>query len=165
MLAQDADPYPARSAKHKIDQSLEVFPMELFNCLGQMPREDLTIITYGRQVNDAVAIANKVEADGISVEVVDLRTVSPLDMDTVLTSVAKTGRAIVLHEAVKKFGPGAEIASQINEELFGKLKAPVLRIGAKYSPVPFSKALEAAFIPGQEELESALRKLIAISTF
>ena len=126
---------------------------------------DITIITYGRQVNDAVAIANKVEADGISVEVVDLRTVSPLDMDTVLTSVAKTGRAIVLHEAVKKFGPGAEIASQINEELFGKLKAPVLRIGAKYSPVPFSKALEAAFIPGQEELESALRKLIAISTF
>lgn len=122
---------------------------------------DATVVSYGRQVNDAVAVANKLQAEGISVEVVDLRTVSPLDMPTVLDSVAKTKRAVVLHEAAKKFGPGAEVASEIAEQLFGELKAPVLRIGSKFSPVPFSKALEAAFMPSQADLEAALRRLIA----
>lgn len=122
---------------------------------------DATVITYGRQVNDAVVVAEKLQAEGISVEVVDLRTVSPLDMTTVLASVGKTGRAVVVHEATRKFGPGAEVASEIAEQLFGQLKAPVLRIGAKYSPVPFSKALEAAFMPSQAELDAALRKLMS----
>ena len=122
---------------------------------------DLSVISYGRQVNDAVAVANKLETKGISVEVVDLRTVSPLDMKTVLASVGKTRRAVVLHEAVRKFGPGGEIASEIGEVLFGQLLAPVMRIGAKFAPVPFSKTLEAAFLPNQAELEAAVRGLVA----
>jgi pyruvate dehydrogenase E1 component beta subunit len=119
---------------------------------------DATVISYGRQVNDALAVADKLQAEGLSIEVVDLRTVSPLDMDTVLASVAKTGRAVVVHEATKKFGPGAEVASQISEALFGRLKAPVLRIGSKFSPVPFAKTLEAAFMPNQTDLAEALRQ-------
>jgi pyruvate/2-oxoglutarate/acetoin dehydrogenase E1 component len=123
---------------------------------------DATVIGYGRQLNDALAVADKLGGEGVSVEVVDLRTVSPLDMDTVLASVAKTGRAVVVHEATKKFGPGAEVAAQVSEALFGQLKAPVLRIGSKFSPVPFAKSLETAFMPSQDEIASALRQLMTV---
>ncbi|MNZ12015.1 Pyruvate dehydrogenase E1 component subunit beta [compost metagenome] len=121
---------------------------------------DVSVITYGRQVHDALAVAKKLEGEGISIEVVDLRTVSPLDTQAILASVGKTGRAVVLHEATKKFGPGAEIASVIHEALFSQLKAPVQRIGAKFSPVPFSKPLETAFMPSQAELEAVVRSLV-----
>jgi pyruvate dehydrogenase E1 component beta subunit len=122
---------------------------------------DSTVVSYGRQVNDALAVAEKLQAEGVSVEVVDLRTISPLDMDTVLASVTKTGRAVVVHEATKNFGPGAEVAAQVSEVLFGKLKAPVLRIGSKFAPVPFAKALETAFMPSQDELAAAVRQLMS----
>ncbi len=118
---------------------------------------DVSIITYGRQVNDALAVADKLKGE-ISVEVLDLRTVSPLDDAAILASVGKTGRAVVVHEAVKAFGVGAEIASRINENLFGKLKSAVERVGAAYSPVPFSKPLEDAFMPSQAGIEAAVRK-------
>ena len=124
---------------------------------------DVSVITYGRQVHDALAVAQKLEADGISVEVIDLRTISPLDTANVIASVRKTGRAVVLHEATKKFGPGAEISSVIHEALFTELKAPVHRIGSKFSPVPFSKPLETAFMPSQSELEAELRKLMVFA--
>ena len=96
-------------------------------------------------------------------EVIDLRTISPLDTANVIASVRKTGRAVVLHEATKKFGPGAEISSVIHEALFTELKAPVHRIGSKFSPVPFSKPLETAFMPSQSELEAELRKLMVFA--
>jgi pyruvate/2-oxoglutarate/acetoin dehydrogenase E1 component len=118
---------------------------------------DVSVVTYGRQVGDALAVAEKMGKEGVGVEVVDLRTVSPLDTQTILASVAKTRRAVVMHEAVKKFGVGAEVASCIHEELFSSLKAPVQRVGAPYSPVPFSKPLETAFVPGPEQLEAAIR--------
>lgn len=122
---------------------------------------DVSVITYGRQVHDAVAVAQKLRADGVSVEVLDLRTVSPLDKQSILESVGKTRRAVVMHEATKNFGPGAEIASIIHEALFAQLKAPVQRLGAKFAPVPFSKPLETAFMPSQSELEAAIRKVAA----
>jgi pyruvate dehydrogenase E1 component beta subunit len=78
----------------------------------------------------------------------------------VLTSVAKTGRAVVVHEAVRNFGVGAEIAATVNERLFGTLKAPVQRIGAAYCAVPFSKPLETAFVPSQAQIEAAVRKAL-----
>jgi pyruvate dehydrogenase E1 component beta subunit len=120
---------------------------------------NVSVITYGRQVHDALAVANKLADEGIAVEVVDLRTISPWDTATVLASVRKTRRAVVVHEATKKFGPGAEIASVIHEALFADLKAPVVRIGAKFSPVPFSRPLEGVFMPSQAEIESAVRML------
>lgn len=121
----------------------------------------LSVITYSRQVHDAVAVAEKLAAEGVSIEVIDLRTICPLDMDTVLGSVRKTGRALIVHEAVKPFGVGAEIACRLNESLFGQLRAPVQRLGGAFSPVPFSKPLETAFIPGQADIEAAVRNLLA----
>jgi acetoin:2,6-dichlorophenolindophenol oxidoreductase subunit beta len=118
---------------------------------------DVTVISYGRQVGDALAVAEKLGKEGVGVEVIDLRTVSPLDTETLLQSVAKTRRAVVMHEAVKKFGVGAEVAACIHEALFDSLYAPVQRVGAAFCPVPFSKPLENAFIPGRAQLEVAVR--------
>ena len=124
----------------------------------------VSVIGYGRIVQQLIPVAEKLESEGISVEIVDLRTISPLDLDTVLACVARTGAAIVVHEAVKKFGPGAEISSAIHEQLFDKLRAPVARIGAKYAPVPFSQPLETASLPSLAEVEAAIRTLCPAKT-
>lgn len=116
---------------------------------------DVSIVTYGRTVLDAVEVAGQLREDGISAEVVDLRTIAPFDEETVLASVRKTGRAIVLHEAVKAFGTGAEISARINEKLFGQLKAPVARIGGAFSAVPMANVLEQAWIPTKDEIKHA----------
>jgi pyruvate dehydrogenase E1 component beta subunit len=88
--------------------------------------------------------------------VIDLRTIAPWDKDTVLASAAKTGRVLIVHEAVKQHGVGAEIAAVINEELFGQLKQPVKRLGGAYCPVPYSKPLESAFAPNAEGILAAI---------
>ena len=120
---------------------------------------DITIIAYARMIQEATpAVAQLAEA-GISAELIDLRTIAPWDRGTVLASVAKTGRAIIVHEAVTPFGAGAEIAAVINEELFGKLKAPVKRLGGAFCPVPFSKPLETAFAPQTAGIVAAARAL------
>jgi len=121
---------------------------------------DVTVISYSRIFNDCAAVADKLAAEGIAVELIDLRTIAPLDMETILRSVAKTGRAVIVHEAVRNFGVGAEIASQIHEALFGQLKAPVQRVGANHSPVPFAKPLEIAFVPQAGTIEAAIRKTL-----
>jgi len=119
---------------------------------------DVTIISHSRGVNDSLVAAKNLAEEGISVEIVDLRTISPWDRATVLTSLEKTGRALIVHEAVKQFGIGAEIAAVISEEMWGKLKAPVQRLGAAYAPVPFSKPLETGFIPSVGDIEAAVRR-------
>jgi pyruvate/2-oxoglutarate/acetoin dehydrogenase E1 component len=121
---------------------------------------DVTVIGYSRPITDIVAVAAKLEKEGISVEVIDLRTISPWDKQTVLASVAKTSRAVIVHEAVRNFGVGAEISSVIYEELFGQLKAPIQRIAGVNAPVPFSKPLEAAFAPGRTQIEAAIRAVL-----
>lgn len=121
---------------------------------------DVSVITYGRQVTDVMAVAEKLGQQDISIEVIDLRTISPLDKETVLASVSKTRRAVIVHEAVKSFGVGAEVSSIIHESLFDQLKAPVQRVGSVDSPVPFSKPLETAFVPGQEQIESAIQAVL-----
>ncbi len=118
---------------------------------------DVTVIAYGKAVLDALAVAEQLAGEGVSVEVVDLRTIAPFDEATVLASVAKTGRAVIVHEAVKAYGTGAEISSRIHEELFDQLKAPVGRVGGSFSPVPFSKPLETAWIHSQEQVADAIR--------
>jgi pyruvate dehydrogenase E1 component beta subunit len=122
---------------------------------------DVTLISYSRRVQECAVVAENLAKEGISVELIDLRTISPLDTDTILTSVARTGRAVVVHEAVKPFGVGAEIASRIYEALFSELKAPVQRVGAVHCPVPYSKPLEEAFVPGLKEIEAAVRATLA----
>lgn len=121
---------------------------------------DVTVISYSRMVGDCVAVAEKLAKEGINVELIDLRTVAPWDQRTVLESVTKTRRAVIVHEALRNFGVGAEIASTINEHLFGQLKAKVARVGARHCPVPFSKPLEMAFMPGQVEIETAIRQAL-----
>lgn len=121
---------------------------------------DVSIITYARTALEALAAAEILAEEGISVEVIDLRTISPWDRDTVLSSAAKTGRVLVAHEAVRDFGPGGEIAASINEALFHRLKAPVKRVGAPTSPVPFSKPLETAYLVAQAQIVHAVRELM-----
>jgi pyruvate dehydrogenase E1 component beta subunit len=121
---------------------------------------DVTLISYSRAVHDCAAVAARLADEGVRAEVIDLRTVSPLDEAAIFASVTKTGRAVVVHEAVKRHGVGAEIAARINEEFFGRLKAPVQRVGARFAPVPFAKPLETAFVPQQAEIEAAIRKTL-----
>lgn len=123
--------------------------------------KDVTVIGYSRSMLDIPPVAAKLEAEGISVEVIDLRTVSPLDMDTILTSVKKTGRAVVVHEAVKSFGVGAEVSARIHESLFKELKAPVERVASTDSPVPYAPVLEAAFLYSHADIEAAIRRTLA----
>jgi len=121
---------------------------------------DVTVISYSRILQDCAAVAAKLAGEGIQVELIDLRTISPLDQATLLKSVAKTRRAVVVHEAVRNFGVGAEIAALLQEHLFSDLKAPVQRVGANHSPVPFSKVLETAFVPQPSTIEAAIRKAL-----
>ncbi len=121
---------------------------------------DCTIITYGRTVLDALEVAGQLADDDISVEVIDLRTIAPYDEETVTASVRKTGRAVVLHEAVKSYGTGAEIAARLSEKLFGELKAPVQRIGGAFSAVPMANVLEQAWIPSKDAIKDAVRATI-----
>ncbi len=109
---------------------------------------DVTVITYGAAVRKALAAAETLAEQGISAEVIDLRTLVPLDMNTVLESVERTRRAVVLHDAHTFCGPGAELAAQITENLWGDLLAPVLRLGAGYSPIPFAEGLDFHPTPG-----------------
>lgn len=122
---------------------------------------DVTIVSYATTVPVAVAAAEALEKDGVSVEVIDLRTIAPWDQETVFASVEKTGRAVIVHESVKAYGVGAEMASQINEAFFGKLKGPVKRLGAAFCPVPYAKPLETAFVPSPDGVIAAVRETMA----
>jgi acetoin:2,6-dichlorophenolindophenol oxidoreductase subunit beta len=120
---------------------------------------DVTVISYARIAMEARQAAAKAAAEGISVEVIDLRTLAPWDRETVLASARKTGRVLIAHEAVKEHGLGAEIAAVISEELFGELRKPVKRLGGAYSAVPYSRPLEAAYAPDADRILAAIRDL------
>ncbi|KRB82997.1 hypothetical protein ASE00_13485 [Sphingomonas sp. Root710] len=121
---------------------------------------DISIITYGLFVHRCVALADKLAEEGISVEVIDLRTLMPIDYDRIIGSVQKTGRGLVVHLATEFCGLGAEIAATLNEELFGKLKAPVSRLGADYAPIAYSSAIESAQIPGEASITQRIKQLM-----
>lgn len=121
---------------------------------------DATIIAVGRMVAEAMTAADELAKSGAEVEVIDVRTVQPLDSQAILDSVRRTNRAVVVHEAVTFGGIGAEIASQIQEEAFDYLDAPVLRLGAPFSPVPFSPVLERAYIPDSNRIADGVRRLL-----
>jgi acetoin:2,6-dichlorophenolindophenol oxidoreductase subunit beta len=123
------------------------------------PGSDLTVVSYSRTALEALGAHALLAQEGISAEIIDLRTVQPWDQETVIASVEKTGRLLVAHEAVVPFGVGAEIAAVVQERLFGKLKAPVARVGAPFRPVPFSKPLESSHITDAAKIVAAATKL------
>jgi pyruvate dehydrogenase E1 component beta subunit len=131
--------------------------------LADVKREgsDVTVVATAKMVHTALGAAEKLAGDGISVEVVDPRTLYPLDMDTIIASVKKTHRLVILHEEVKFAGSGAEIAAQTAEDAFDYLDAPIVRVAAPFCPVPFSPPLEKAYIPSEEDLISAVKKVMA----
>jgi acetoin:2,6-dichlorophenolindophenol oxidoreductase subunit beta len=118
---------------------------------------DVTVVATGRLVGEALAAARDLADDGIAAEIVDLRSLVPLDLDTVLASVRKTGRLVVAHEAVVPGGYGAELVAQVQRAAFDYLDAPIERVGAPFAPVPASPALEAAFLPGRAQIVAAVR--------
>lgn len=122
---------------------------------------DISVITYGAMVHVALEAAETLARDGIELEVVDLRSLSPLDTDTVYESVKKTSKAIIIHEDHKTGGVGAEIAALLAENCFEHLDGPIIRIAAPDTPVPFSAPLEEYFLPKAGDVEVAARKLAA----
>lgn len=123
--------------------------------------DDVTVVTWGKTANDSLAAADLLAAEGVSCEVVDLRTLSPLDIDTVVASVRKTNRVIVAHEAVRFGGFGAEVAAEIQEAAFDYLDAPVGRVAAPFSPVPFTPALETRYVPDANAIAAGIRAAMA----
>ena len=122
---------------------------------------DLSIITFGAMVYTALDAAKQLAEQGVEAEVLDLRSLAPLDREAVLTSVSKTSRALLLHEATLTGGIGGELAAIIAEEAFEYLDAPVMRVASLDSPVPYSPPLEAAFLPNVEKVVAAAKRLVA----
>jgi acetoin:2,6-dichlorophenolindophenol oxidoreductase subunit beta len=123
---------------------------------------DITLIAYSAMVQTALGAADALSRLGVSVEVIDLRTLVPLDMATIAASVAKTHRVIVAHEAVLNAGFGAEIAARIGSDLFDELDAPVGRVGCPFAPIPFAPELERALLPDSGALVHAAQELLGV---
>lgn len=122
---------------------------------------DVTLISYSWGMQEVLAAAQTLAEEGVSVEVIDLRTIVPLDMKTILSSVKKTGRAVVVHPAVEFCGFGAELSSKIHENLFTELKAPVARLGARYTPIPFNQGLENLHFPNAAGVVNKVRSILS----
>jgi pyruvate dehydrogenase E1 component beta subunit len=166
MMAAVQDDNPVLYIEHKL----------LFGVPGEVPdgeytvpigkaatlREgsDVSIITWSGMVPKALAAAEQLAGEGISAEVVDLRSILPYDKEAILTSVAKTGRAVILHEATQTGGFGGEIAALIADEGFDSLNAPVKRVTAPDCPVPFAPGLEQAFIPNEAKVIAAVKGIL-----
>jgi pyruvate/2-oxoglutarate/acetoin dehydrogenase E1 component len=127
------------------------------------PGRDLTIISWSRMLLFALEAAELLAAEGIDAEVIDARSLVPFDHATVAASVARTNRLVVAHEAHLSFGPGAEIAAWVQEHCFDDLDAPILRVGARDVPIPFSKPLEAKVLPDVQRIVAAARRVCARS--
>ncbi len=124
--------------------------------------DGLTIVAFGRMIHEATKAAEQLAGEGVSVEVIDPLWLQPLDTDTIISSVTKTHRAMVVHEAVRFGGLGAEIAAQISELAFDSLDAPVGRVAAPFSPVPFSPILEQTYVPNAERIADEARRILGL---
>lgn len=145
-------------SKGAVPEELYAVPLGKADVVRQ--GDDVTIVSLGRMVDEGTKAATELFGAGIEAEVIDLRTVQPLDIETVLTSVRKTNRVLVVHEAVTFGGIGAEIAAQIQDQAFDYLDAPVLRLGAPFSPVPFSPVLERAYLPDATRIVAGCHRLL-----
>ncbi|HEX8704298.1 MAG TPA: dehydrogenase E1 component subunit alpha/beta [Myxococcaceae bacterium] len=159
LFLEHKDLYRGRAAARPEPEADYVLPLGV----AAVVREgtSATVVTYGAMVHKALAAAEALAAEGVQVEVVDLRTLNPLDEDTLVRSVRKTGRAVVAYEANRTGGFGAELASRVSECCFPALRAPVRRVAALDTPVPFAPALEEAMLPQAEDIKQALREVLA----
>ena len=164
--ARDDNPVFVVFNKASLAMSMEV-PEGLYEVpIGKaaLRREgnDLTIVAISRMVHEAMSAAEQLSELGLDVEVIDARTVSPFDTETVVNSIRKTHRALVVHEAVKFGGFGGEITAQIQEEAFDYLDAPIMRVGAPFCPVPFSPALEQAYMPNADTIVAKVKETLEL---
>jgi pyruvate/2-oxoglutarate/acetoin dehydrogenase E1 component len=128
-------------------------PVELGRALVVRPGRDLTIVALSRMVDEALVAAERLAGEhGIEAEVIDPRTLVPLDLDTIAESVGRTNRLLIAHEAVEQGGFGAELAARVQAVAFDDLDAPIERVGARFTPVPFSPPLEDAYVPGADRI-------------
>jgi pyruvate/2-oxoglutarate/acetoin dehydrogenase E1 component len=127
------------------------------------PGKDLTIISYSWMMQEALAAAGMLEQMGIDAEVLDLRSIVPLDIDGVMASVGRTGRALIAHAAIEFGGFGGELAAILQQRLWGALKGPVERLGARYSPVPFAQGLESRHFPDAAQIVTRVQAMMGAS--
>ena len=164
-MAAIADPDPVIFIEHKgLYGSKGPVDRSTADAIGKArtvrPGRDATVVTYGATVHTSLAAARHLAGEGVEVEVIDLRSLQPWDRATVLASVARTHRVVVVHEAVQAFGVGAEIAATLADEGFDDLDAPVVRVGAPFMPVPFGKSLEQGYNIGVAGIVAALRRTL-----
>jgi pyruvate/2-oxoglutarate/acetoin dehydrogenase E1 component len=136
------------------------FLVPLGSAAVRRPGSDVTILSYSLMVHRCLEAAARLAEEGVSAEVIDLRSLRPLDWGAIAASVRKTHRVVVAHEAVRTGGVGAELAAQIGEELFDELDGPVIRVAAKDVPMPFSPPLERYVLPGPDQVVAAVRRLV-----
>jgi 2-oxoisovalerate dehydrogenase E1 component len=180
-VALPTTPYDAKglfkTAIRSDDPVLFLEHKSLLNTRGPVPEEeyylpfgearvaregtDITVVALALMVNKTLEVANQLAAEGISVEVIDPRTIAPLDIATILESVHKTGRLLVVDETFGPFGVGAEIAAQVMDLAFDDLDAPARRLNGAHTPTPYSPPLEAAVVPNTNTIERAIRDLLA----
>jgi pyruvate/2-oxoglutarate/acetoin dehydrogenase E1 component len=144
--------------KEEVPDELE--PIPLGQARVHREGEDVTVIATGRLVHEALSAAEEAEKEGVSVEVVDPRTLQPLDEDALVASVKKTNRCVVAHEAVVRGGFGAEVAAVIQHQAFDWLDAPIERVGAKFTPIPFAPVMENFVVPHADDVLEAIRRTV-----
>jgi len=145
----------------KEDVPDELEPIELGKARVHRQGNDVTVVAIGRLVHEALGAAEQAEAAGISVEVIDPRTLLPLDEQAIVDSVKKTNRCVVAHEAVTRMGFGAEIAAVVQHEAFDYLDAPIERVGAKFTPLPFAPVMEEYVVPHAADVLAAIKQTVA----
>ena len=142
----------------------EIDPIPLGRARVHREGEDVTVIATGRLVHESLAAAEEAEKEGVSVEVVDPRTLQPLDEDALVASVKKTNRAVVAHEAVTRMGFGAEVAAVLQYQAFDWLDAPIERVGARFVPLPFAPVMEEFVVPHADDVLQAIYRTVNRAT-
>jgi pyruvate dehydrogenase E1 component beta subunit len=161
-----ADPNPVVFIENKTlyfrreEAPARVKPVRIGEAVTLRAGGDVTIVALSRLVHDALAAAERLAGEGIEAEVIDPRTLVPLDLGAIVASVERTGRLVVAHEAVEHGGFGAEIVAQVQAAAFDFLDAPIGRVGAPFAPVPLSAPLEDAYLPGVDEIVAAARRTL-----
>jgi len=160
------DPNPVIVFEHRLlypvkgEMTEELEPVELGKARVVREGTDVTVIAIGPLVHRALEAAEQAEADGISVEIVDPRTLQPLDEDSLVASVKKTNRVVVAHEAVTRMGFGAEVAAVLQYKAFDYLDAPIERVGAKFAPLAFAPVMEQYVVPNTDDVLAAIKRTV-----
>jgi acetoin:2,6-dichlorophenolindophenol oxidoreductase subunit beta len=144
--------------KGEVPQEIE--PIEIGKARIHREGEDVTVVATGRLVHESLKAAEEAESEGISVEVFDPRTLQPLDEESLIASVQKTNRVVVAHEAVTRMGWGAEVAAVVQEKAFDYLDAPIARVGAKFTPIPFAPVMEEWVVPHAKDVLAAIKRTV-----